>query len=87
MSISEQQRFEMHLGLRAVLGDDMANTLMEHLPPSGWGDVARQRDMEEIRRDINRMNGTLKVLIGAVMTVAVAIIVLLVEVNQNISGM
>ncbi len=65
----------------------MANTLMEHLPPSGWNDVARQRDVEEIRRDLNRMNGTLKVLIGGVITVAAAIIVMLIQLNQNISGL
>ena len=44
MSISEAQRFDMHIGLRQQLGDDVANSLMEHLPPSGWSDVARTRD-------------------------------------------
>ena len=29
----------MHLGLRNTLGDDVAGTLMEHLPPSGWADA------------------------------------------------
>ena len=45
MAITEHERLEMHLGLRKVLGDDVANTLMEHLPPSGWGDVARKYDV------------------------------------------
>lgn len=35
----------MHLGLHKVLGDDVANTVMSHLPPSGWGDVARKNDV------------------------------------------
>lgn len=48
MTISEAQRFEMHLGLRDKLGDDVANTLMEHLPPSGWSDVARTHDIERL---------------------------------------
>ena len=45
MAITEQERLEMHLGLRKVLGDDVANTVMAHLPPSGWGDVARKHDV------------------------------------------
>jgi len=45
MAITEQERLEMHLGLRKVLGDDVANTVMAHLPPSGWGDVARRHDV------------------------------------------
>lgn len=45
MATTEHERLEMHLGLRKVLGDDVANTLMEHLPPSGWGDVARKYDV------------------------------------------
>lgn len=101
VSVSEQQRFEMHAGLKSILGVEMANTLMEHLPPSGWSDVARQRDVEDVRRemdglrremdglrrDINRVNGTLKVLIGSVISVAVAIMVMLIQVNLNISGL
>lgn len=49
MTINETQRFEMHLGLRNALGDDVAGALMEHLPPSGWADVARVRDIEHLR--------------------------------------
>ena len=45
MAITEQERLEMHLGLRKALGDEVANTVMAHLPPSGWGDVARKHDV------------------------------------------
>ena len=48
MSVSQAQRFEMQLGLLAVLGDEVGNTLMEHLPPSGWSDVARTHDIERL---------------------------------------
>ena len=53
MAISEAQRFELHLGLQKVLGDAMANTLMEHLPPSGWSDVVRVDQLAEVERRIN----------------------------------
>ena len=85
MTISEAQRFDMQVGLRSHLGDDVANTLMEHLPPSGWSDVARKQDIVDIRQDLTRTNSTLKVIIGGVLTVSAAIIVLLIQLNQNIS--
>ena len=53
MATTEHERLEMHLGLRKVLGDDVANTLMEHLPPSGWGDVARKYDVSMATDMIN----------------------------------
>ena len=65
----------------------MANILMEHLPPSGWSDVARKQDIDEIRKDLTRINSTLKVSIGGVLTVSAAIIVLLIQLNQNISSL
>ncbi|MFM8388261.1 MAG: hypothetical protein ACKOA5_03335 [Actinomycetota bacterium] len=47
----------------------MADTLMGHLPPSGWGDVARQSDLEllrvEIRSDLTeKLNSQLRWLVG-----------------------
>ena len=85
MSISETERFEMHIGLRSHLGDDVANTLMEHLPPSGWSDVARRQDIDTIHRDISRINGTLRIIVGSIVTVSAAIVVLLIQLNMNIS--
>jgi tetrahydromethanopterin S-methyltransferase subunit G len=45
MSMTEARRTEMHIGLREALGPRVADSLMEHLPPSGWADVARQSEM------------------------------------------
>jgi uncharacterized membrane protein YjjP (DUF1212 family) len=59
MTISEAQRFEMHLGLRKALGDDVANSLMEHLPPSGWSDVARTSDIDHLHLRIDHLEARL----------------------------
>ncbi len=45
MTMTEARRTEMHIGLRESLGPRVADSLMEHLPPSGWDDVARQSEM------------------------------------------
>ena len=63
MSISEAQRFDMQIGLRQQLGDDVANSLMEHLPPSGWSDVARTRDIEFIDKRLEIIEKRLNVVI------------------------
>lgn len=65
MTIDEQQRFELHVGLRQVLGDDVAGTLMEHLPPSGWSDVARARDLEHLREHFDATIATMQTSIEA----------------------
>ena len=92
MSVSEAQRFDMQVGLRSHLGDDVANTLMEHLPPSGWSDVARKHDIDtihielsNIKSDLSRINGTLKIIIGSMITVSAAIIVLLIQLTITVS--
>ena len=69
MPSSESRRFELHQRLRDNLGDAVADTLMEHLPPSGWGDMARRSDLEllrvEIRSDLTeKMNSQLRWMIG-----------------------
>ena len=142
MTISEAERFEMHLELRKVLGDNVADTVMEHLPPSGWGDVARVSDLshihsrfdyvqtqfdginrqfdevdrrfeevdrrfddvdrrfddvdrrfedvdrrfEEVREQLRGIKGALWLMVGSMVTVATGIIVLLIQLNQNISN-
>ena len=46
MSIDEAARHRLYGKLESVLGSEDAETLMEHLPPTGWGDVARRHDVE-----------------------------------------
>lgn len=48
MAITEESRFQLHQRLTDVLGEDHATTLMEHLPPIGWADVATKRDLDHL---------------------------------------
>ena len=46
MTISDAQRHKLHSKLDQVLGEEDAAVLISHLPPSGWSDVARTRDLD-----------------------------------------
>jgi hypothetical protein len=85
MSISEAQRFDMQIGLRQQLGDDVANTLMEHLPPSGWSDVARTRDIEFIDKRIGMLVKRLDIAISVGIACGLALIALQVQIVLSIS--
>ena len=50
MTISEAQRRALHQRLVEVMGVDDADTLTEHLPPSGWSDVARRSDLDHLHQ-------------------------------------
>jgi len=54
---------------------------------SHLGDVAHKQDIVEIRKDLTHINGILKVIIGGVLTVSAAIIVLMIQLDQNISSL
>jgi hypothetical protein len=49
VAVTEEARHDMYEGLTEVLGKQRATTLMEHLPPTGWGDVATTRDLEVLQ--------------------------------------
>jgi hypothetical protein len=44
MAIDERARHQLYLRLEEHLGAEAATTLMEHLPPAGWAEVATKRD-------------------------------------------
>ena len=62
MAISETARLDMLAGLRTHVGEAVANTLMEHLPPGGWYDVARTADIDHLRADIDRVRDDVSLL-------------------------
>jgi hypothetical protein len=56
MAIDEGSRHQLHVKLEQVLGSEEAGTLMAHLPPVGWGDVATKRDLDRLATDFRQMH-------------------------------
>lgn len=53
MAVTEADRLFMHEGLRECMTEKVADLLMEHLPPTGWADVARVQDLENLQGIMN----------------------------------
>jgi transposase InsO family protein len=62
--IDERTRHQLHGKLDEVLGAEEAATLMAHLPPVGWSDVATKRDLNTLeaatRRDLDHLEAALR---------------------------
>jgi len=78
VSVTEARRFELHQELQKILGVDVAHTLMDYLPPVGWNDLARKRDVEVVERRLN-------VVIGGGLTFALAIMAIQVQILLVVS--
>ena len=50
---SEAERFTLHQTLRSLMPEAVADTLMAHLLPAGWSDVARTSDIDALRTDMS----------------------------------
>jgi hypothetical protein len=55
MAIDERARHELHRKLEEVLGAAEAATLMSHLPPVGWADVATKHDVVLLKQDLIKL--------------------------------
>ena len=51
-AITESTRFALQQRAREVLGEQEGDTLMAHLPPVGWADVATKQDIASLRESI-----------------------------------
>lgn len=52
MAIDERSRHELYLKPEAVLGEEEAATMMEHLPPVGWADVVTKDDLNHLAKEL-----------------------------------
>jgi hypothetical protein len=88
MAISEARRFELHGKLRDVLGDDVGTTLMEHLPPSGWSNVARQDDMDRrfdaIEKRLDQLDSRFRIFFTVGLSVVLGIAAMLAQILLTI---
>ena len=50
MVVDERSRHELYRRLEEVLGPEAATTLIEHLPPVGWADVATRHDLAALEQ-------------------------------------
>ena len=77
MAITEETRDLLYRRLAEVLGREEATTLMEHLPPVGWADVATKRDLDnfadKLRAEMYRGQRNLLVAVLAVHPTLIAL--------------
>jgi hypothetical protein len=52
MVVDERSRHALYRRLEEVLGPEAATTLIEHLPPVGWADVATKHDLATLDQRI-----------------------------------
>jgi len=50
MVVDDRSRHELYRRLEEVLGLEAATTLIEHLPPVGWADVATKGDLAALEQ-------------------------------------
>jgi hypothetical protein len=77
MSISEAQRFAMHTELRKVMGEEVADTMMEYMPPVGWADIARKSDIEHLHARIDRLTAAMWAMSGIFSAAFIALFTLI----------
>lgn len=68
MTVSEERRHALYLGLESVLGRERAATMMEMLPPLGWAEVATRTDLAHQQVVLRTELETLRTSLRAEMT-------------------
>ena len=95
MAVTEESRDRLVKQLEETLGAEHSNTLMGHLPPVGWADVATKADLEQLelrmnmRFDAALASGLHRQFVQIIASVAAMLTVMLtlaVTVNQLLGG-
>lgn len=64
MAVTEERRHRLYSKLETLIGEEDASTMMELVPPVGWGDVATKRDLDHhaliTKRDIENLGDKLR---------------------------
>jgi hypothetical protein len=79
VTVSAAQRRALHEGLVKKLGADVADTLMDYLPPAGWSDLARRSDLDAMESRLKaelaeKINGVTRWLVASQLVLVVAMI-------------
>jgi hypothetical protein len=88
VSVSEFERHQLFTWFEEQMGRERAATMMNLVPPAGWGDVATRRDIHlvearidaleaRLRSDMMRTFGTWLFASQAVLVAAVSVLVAL----------
>jgi hypothetical protein len=48
VNVSDAQRRALHAQLVGTIGAEVADSLMDFLPPAGWSDLARRSDLDAL---------------------------------------
>ncbi len=56
MSVTEAQRHHLFELVKSHYDDEAAETLMQLLPPVGWGDVATKHDIARLEQRLDRVD-------------------------------
>jgi hypothetical protein len=64
MAVTEEARYEVHKYFEGTMGPQRAATLMEMLPPVGWGDIATKQyvgtQIDLVRKDLDNLREGLR---------------------------
>ena len=52
MAVDDRTRLNLHRKLETVLGPEEADTLMAHLPPTTWQDIATKDDLRVLAAEL-----------------------------------
>ena len=58
--VADGNRFRVQMGLRVKLGEELGDLVMDYLPPTDWGQVARVQDVQSVREDLNSLQSDVK---------------------------